>query len=171
VRLQGESSLVRGQLLLLRRGGDSGLIFDNADDVPLEEVRRFLGCVASRESPPPAPAKQPVKHMKDATTQTPYDGPSPLFADELLRCAADPARCTSTQHIMATVRQLALLRERQVELVEGSQEAEPPVTKRANVAGRRRDHPDDEAWASCLRAAVSAGPSGGKRPRAMPYTT
>ena len=163
VQLQGGASLVRGQLLLLTPGGPGGdgpgLVFGNADHVPLEQVQRFLSSLAPRESPPPAQQESArAKRARDAGTQTPFNGPSPLFADELLRCATEPARCTSTPHILATVRQLALLHERRLEM-QGSHEAG------AKAACRRDDHPDDAAWANCLRAAVSVEAAGHKRPR------
>ena len=168
VQLRDGRSFVRGQLVCLEEQAEGGaaLVFGNADHVPLEEVQRFLGCIALRESSGEAGtariAKQreastqtphndpmPPKKQGDAATQTPHDGPSPLFTEELLRCAAEPARCTSTTHIMQTVRQLGLLHERRLEL----QGRQAP----ADRACRPHDH---EAWASCVQAAVSAGAPG-----------
>lgn len=163
VQLRDGRSFVRGQLVCLevQAEGGAALVFGNADHVPLEEVQRFLGCIALRESEEgtaratekretstqtPRHERAPTKKQGDAATQTPHDGPSALFAEELLRCAAEPARCTSTAHIMQTVRQLGLLHERRLEL----QGRKAP----ADCACRPHDH---QAWASCVQAAVSAG--------------
>ena len=175
VQLRDGRSFVRGQLVCLEEQAEGGaaLVFGNADDVPLEEVQRFLGCIALRESSgeegaaraaekretstqTPHHERAPTKKQSDAATQTPHDGPSALFTEELLRCAAEPARCTSTAHIMQTVRQLGLLHERRLEL----------QGRKAPADGACRPH-DHEAWASCVQAAVSAGaPSVVKRARA-----
>ena len=168
VQLRDGRSFVRGQLVCLEEQAEGGaaLVFGNADHVPLEEVQRFLGCIAllessgdggtargarQRETSTQTPHDDPMppKKQGDAATQTPHDGPSPLFTEELLRCAAEPARCTSTTHIMQTVRQLGLLHERRLEL----QGRQAP----ADRACRPHDH---EAWASCVQAAVSAGAPG-----------
>ena len=126
VQLRDGRSFVRGQLVLLEEQdaageeGGAALVFGNADHVPLDEVQRFLACIASRESPGGSADGEGctarIARQREVATQTPHDGPSPLFADELLRCAAEPARCTSTTHIMQTVRQLGLLHERRLEL-------------------------------------------------------
>ena len=172
VQLRDGRSFVRGQLVCLEEQAEGGaaLVFGNADHIPLEEVQRFLGCIALRESsgeggtarvakkkdtstqtPRADPMAMPPKKQGYASTQTPHDGPSPLFTEELLRCAAEPARCTSTTHIMQTVRQLGLLHERRLEL----QGRHAPADR-----ARCRSHDDHEAWASCVQAAVSAGAPG-----------
>ena len=101
VQLRDGRSFVRGQLVCLEEQAEGGaaLVFGNADHVPLEEVQRFLGCIALRESSgeegaaraaekretstqTPHHERAPTKKQGDAATQTPHDGPSALFTEE-----------------------------------------------------------------------------------------
>ena len=115
------------------------------------------------DEPEPEPEASPPKatpvFVVDASTQTPPDGPSPLFTDELLRCAADPKRMTTNAHLMQTVQRLSVLRK-------ARQEQPPPAYpdrgQEEEEHPHQRDHAD-AAWEACHRAAQASLSAGGKK--------
>lgn len=151
----GAKQLTRGQVVVLKvgEGGGRSLRLETSDHIGLVQLQEFMHELFGA---------RPVATVQDASTETEgCDGPSALFTAELLRCAADPARCETDSHLMQTVRRMTVLRERLHHADRGV----------GAETSRGAQSQDDEAWASCMRAAVGAeatnGARGGnhKRPR------
>lgn len=156
----GRAYFTRGQVVVLKvgEGGGKSLKLETSDHISLEQLQDFMHDLFGARA-------HPAASVQNASTDTEEcDGPSALFAEELLRCAANPARCETSAHLMQTVRRLSVLRERLHSADRG--------VGVDNSAGARRQSQDDEAWASCMRAAVGAEAANGtrgsnrKRPRA-----
>lgn len=168
---------VRGMVLVLKEGagGPASLSLCSADHIEADEIQHFMRTLfgadkpeqeeeptlPEAEEPEPEPEASPPRptpvFVVDASTQTPPDGPSPLFTDELLRCAADPKRMTTNAHLMQTVQRLSVLRK-------ARQEQPPPAYPDHDQEEERpqREHAD-AAWEACHRAAQASLSAGGKK--------
>tara|TARA_B110001452_G_scaffold264119_1_gene266588 strand:+ start:2869 stop:3516 length:648 start_codon:yes stop_codon:yes gene_type:complete len=143
----GAARFTRGQVVVLNvgEGGGKALRLETSDHISLAQLQEFMHDLFGA---------RPAATTQDKSTETEgSDGPSALFAEELLRCAANPARCETSAHLMQTVRRLSVLRER-------LHHADRGVG--AETSGGAQSQ-DDEAWASCMRAAVGAEAANGAR--------